>query len=108
MTRLTSPVRRLTMAKYGKSHIVVVLAPAGATSKDAIIAFRLSGKRTQYITSVASLFRMAALWYGAREAMARRAARKSGTPWRIAKKQFIRDNTIRETSPKHFESGSNQ
>jgi hypothetical protein len=99
MTRLTAPIRRLTKAKYGKRQIVVVLAPAG-TSNDALIAFRPQGQRTQYLTSVSTMFRLAALWHGNKESIARRAARKAGIPWRIAKKQFAADNTIRETSTK--------
>lgn len=100
MTSLTSPIRRLTKAKYGKRQLVVVLAPAGTTA-DALIAFRPQGQRTQYVTAVSTLFRLAVLWHGNKEAIARRAARKAGIPWRVAKKQFIRDNTIRETSTKH-------
>lgn len=99
MTELTSPVRRLTKAKYGKRRVVVALAPAGATD-DAFIVFRLIGKRTQYVTSVSTLYRIAALWHGNKVQSAKRSARKEGIPWRTAKKQFERDNRIAETTTK--------
>lgn len=99
MTELTSPVRRLTKAKYGKKRVVVVLAPAGATD-DAFIVFRLIGRRTQYVTAVSTLYRIAALWHGNKLASAKREARKRGVQWRKAKRQFERDNHIRETTTK--------
>jgi hypothetical protein len=99
MTRLTSPVRRITKAKYGKNSIVVTLASAGVTA-DAFVVFRLLGKRTQYITTVSTLYRLAALWHGQKVTISKRAARKEGVSWRVAKKQFERDNRVLETTNK--------
>lgn len=93
MTKLTKPVHRITDRKYGKRNIVVTVAPAGAQN-EALIAFRLLGTRCQYVCAVSSLFTLAAMWHGQKEAKAKREARKNGVPWRLAKKQFDASNRI--------------
>lgn len=92
-TKLTKPVSRETAKLVGSRPVIVTIAPAGAQT-EALIGLRLSGKRTQYVCALSDVYRMAALWHGQKEAAAKRAARKSGTPWRIARKQFITENTI--------------
>lgn len=93
MTSLTKPLHRLCNKTVSGKRIVFTLAP-GSDHRDDLIGLRLIGERTQYVTTVADIYRMAALWHGQKEAMARRAARKSGTPWRKAKKEFLRANQI--------------
>lgn len=93
MTKLSKPVSRETNKKFGKHNVIVTLAPAGAQD-EALIGLRLKGKRTQYVVALSDLYRMAALWHGNKEAAAKRAARKQGTPWKIAQKQFKRANRI--------------
>ena len=92
-TPLTKPVSRETAKLVGSLPVIVTIAPCGAQS-EARIGFRLKGERKQYVVLVSDLYRIAALWHGQKEAMARRAARKSGTPWRKAKKEFLRANQI--------------
>lgn len=93
MTKLTKPVSRITGRRYGSRNIVVTLAPAGSQD-EALIGFRLQGKRTQYVCAVSDLYRMAALWHGQKEEAAKRKARKLGVPWPVARKQFNRQNSI--------------
>jgi hypothetical protein len=92
-TKLLTPVRRETAKKYSGREVIITLAPAGSQS-EALIGLRLKGKRTQYVCALSDIYRMAALWHGQKEARARKAARVAGTPWRIAKKQFMNENTI--------------
>jgi hypothetical protein len=93
MTKLTKPVKRETSKTYGKRNVIVTLAPAGSRS-EALIGLRLKGKRTQYVCALSDVYRMAALWHGQKEATAKRAARKNGLSWKLAKKQFIAANSI--------------
>lgn len=93
MTTLNKPVSRLTAKCYGSRPVIVTLAPAGSQS-EALIGLRLKGKRTQYVCALSDVYRMAALWHGQKEAAAKRAARKAGTPWKSAKKQFLAVNSI--------------
>ena len=93
MTKLTKPVERETSKSYGSRNVIVTLAPAGGQS-EALIGLRLKGKRTQYVCALSDIYRLAALWHGQKEAAAKRAARKSGTPWKQARKQFIASNSI--------------
>jgi len=93
MTSLTKAVVRETGYKYGTRPIVVTIAPAGSQN-EALIGFHRKGERTQYVCAISTLYRLAALWHGQKEAAARRAARKAGTPWRSARKQFLKENSI--------------
>lgn len=93
MTKLIKSVTRETAHKRQSRAVVVTLAPAGSQS-DALIAFRLKGKRTQYVCAISSLFTVAAMWHGNKEKQARRQARKDGVSWRVAKKQFVAANTV--------------
>ena len=92
-TKLNKPVRRETARSYRGKAVIVTLAPAG-DADDALIGLRLKGERTEYVARLSDVYRLAALWHGQREAAAKRAARKAGIPWRTAKKDFVRMNTI--------------
>ena len=94
-TPLTKPVSRLTAKKYGARNVIITIAPAGAQS-EALIGLRLEGKRTQYVCALSDIYRLAAMWHGQKEKAAKAAARKSGTPWSSAKKQFVAANRIPE------------
>ena len=93
MTRLEKPVTRQTAKVYQNRALIVTLAPCGSQS-EARVSFRLKGKRVQYVCAVSSLYMMAALWHGQKEARAKREARKQGIPWKRAKKQFVAENSI--------------
>lgn len=93
MTKLNTPVTRETAKVIGSRNVIVTLAPAGSQS-EALIGLRLKGKRTQYVCALSDIYRQAALIYGQKESRARKSARKLGIPWRQAKKQFSRENTI--------------
>lgn len=93
MTRLTKPVHRETAKTVGKHAVILTIAPCGSQS-EARIGLRLKGRRTQYVVTVSDIYRVAALWHGQKEAAAKKAARKDGTPWRIAKRAFIKANSI--------------
>jgi hypothetical protein len=92
MTKLTKPVERETANTYRSRSVVVTLAPAG--DGETLIGLRLKGERTQYVCALSDIYRMAALWHGNKEAAAKRAARKSGTPWRQARKEFLASSSI--------------
>ncbi len=93
MTKLTKPIERETLKTYGSRCVIVTLAPAGSQC-EALIGLRLKGKRTQYVCALSDIYRCAALWHGQKEAVAKREARKHGIPWRTARKQFLKQNTI--------------
>jgi hypothetical protein len=92
-TRLTSAVTRVTSKFVRSRPIVVTLAPAGSQD-EALIGLRLLGTRTTYVVPLSDVYRNAALQHGLKEAKARRDARKAGIPWRRAKKDFDRANSI--------------
>jgi hypothetical protein len=73
--------------------VIVTLAPAGSQN-EALIGLRLKGTRTQYVCAVSSVYQMAALWHGQKEAAARREAKRNGIPWRIAKKKFLASQKV--------------
>lgn len=93
MTRLDKQVVRETAKFVGDRAVIVTLAPCGAQN-EARIGLRLKGRRQQYVALLSDVYRMAALWHGQKEAAARRAARKSGVPWKRARLAFIRQNSI--------------
>lgn len=93
-TKLTKPVSRESVNVVKGRPIIVTLAPCGGSQTETRNGLRLKGKRTQYVSALSDIYRMAALWHGQKEAAAKRAARKSGISWRTAKKQFIKDNSI--------------
>lgn len=93
MTKLNKPVSRETARQVGKRAVIVTLAPCGSET-EALIGFRLKGKRTTYVCAVSSLFQIAALWHGNKEKAAKREARKHGIPWRTARKQFEAQNKL--------------
>jgi hypothetical protein len=76
-----------------KKPIVLTLVP-GNDTREELIAFRLKGTRETMLARVADLYRMAALWHGAKMHQARREARKAGEPWRMARKRFLKANQI--------------
>lgn len=93
MTKLTKPVQRETNKTYQSLPVIVTIAPAGSQD-DALLGFHLKGRRTQYVVALSDIYRLAALWYGQKEAMARKAARKAGVPWGRAKREFVRANSL--------------
>lgn len=93
MTKLTKSITRESGKLVGSRPVIVTLAPAGSQS-EALIGLRLKGKRTQYVCALSDVYRMAALWHGQKEALAKRKARIAGISWRVAKKQFNADNSI--------------
>lgn len=93
MTSLNKPVSRQTAKVISRRFVIVTLSPCGAQA-EALIGFRLKGRRIQYVAAVSDLYRMAALWHGQKEKAARSQARKQGVPWRQARKAFIRANSI--------------
>lgn len=94
MTRLTSKVIRETAKTVSGRPVIVVIAPCGGSQDEARIGFRLKGKRAQYVMLLSDCYRIAALNYANKEAQAKRAARKAGVPWRRARIEFVRQNTI--------------
>lgn len=93
MTKLLSPVTRETAKIVSSRAVIVTLAPAGSQS-EALIGLRLKGKRTQYVVALSDVYRWAAMGHGLKESRARKSARKLGIPWKQAKKEFLKDNTI--------------
>lgn len=92
-TKLSKPVARETQKSYQSRNVIVIIAPAGSQD-EALIGFRLKGKRTTYVSPLSDHYRMAALWYGQKLAAAKKAARKSGIPWKRAKKAFDKQNQL--------------
>lgn len=93
MTKLTSAIHRETAKCYSNRPVIVTLAPAGSQS-EALIGLRLKGKRTMYILALSDCYRIAAMNYGLKMKRAKSEARKSGEPWRKAKKKFDAQNRI--------------
>lgn len=93
MTPLSKPVHRLTRKLDRNKPIIVTLAPCGSQD-EALIGLRRKGERTQYVVTVSDVYRWAALAHGNKERIARVKARKEGTPWKIAKKQFNKANSL--------------
>lgn len=93
MTSLSRPVVRLTSKCYGSLPVIITLAPAGSQD-EVLIGLRLKGRRTEYVVALSDVYRNAALQYGQKEALARRAARKNGVPWKQARKQFVQQNKM--------------
>lgn len=93
MTKLTKPVSRQTAKSVRGRAVIVTIAPCGSQS-EARIGFRLAGERRQYVALVSDLYREAARWHGQKETLARRAARREGIPWRLARKAFVAANSI--------------
>lgn len=92
-TKLTKNVSRETAKVVNGRNVIVTLANCGNQS-EARIGLRLHGKQRQYVVALSDVYRMAALWFGQKEAAARRAARKAGVQWKYAKKQFVAENSI--------------
>lgn len=93
MTTLSTPVRRLTAAKYCSKQIVVILAACGGQA-EARIGVRQKGRRGVYTATVSDFYRWAAQLYAAKERSAKKAARKNGVKWAVAKKKFVAENSI--------------
>lgn len=93
MTKLSKPIARETGKVISSRAVIVTLAPCGNQS-EALIGLRLKGKRTQYVCALSDVYRMAALWHGQKEAKARKAAKTAGVPWKTAKREFARANSI--------------
>ncbi len=93
MTKLLSPVSRETAKSYGNRPVIVTIAPAGSQN-EALIGLRLKGQRTGFVVALSDIYRLGALWYGQKEAKARREARKAGIPWKRARRDFVKQNSI--------------
>lgn len=94
MTKLNKPVSRETTKTISGRNVIVTVAPCGGSQTEARIAFRLKGRRTQYVMLLSDLYRIAALQYGQKEKSAKREARKNGIPWKQAKRKFNSENSI--------------
>jgi hypothetical protein len=93
VTTLTKPVSRETAKLISGRAVIITLAPCGSQG-EARLGLRLKGKRTQYVCLLSDLYRIAALQHGQKVAEAKKQARKHGVAWRLAKKQFDRQNRI--------------
>lgn len=93
-TKLTKPVSRESAYEIKGRPIIITIAPCGGSQIEARIGLRLKGKRTMYIVALSDVYRNAALHHGLKEKRAKSEARKLGVSWRIARKQFIKGNTI--------------
>ena len=93
MTTLTKAISRQTGKIISGRAVIVTVAPCGSQS-EARIGVRLKGKRTQYVCALSDIYRMAALWHGQKVAEAKKQARKHGVAWRIAKREFDKQNKI--------------
>lgn len=93
MSKLKKAVSRETSRTYKGRPVIVTLAPAGSQN-EALIGLRLKGTRTQYVVALSDIYRVAAMWHGQKEAAAKRAARRDGVSWRVAKKAFNAQNSI--------------
>ena len=94
MTPLSKPVTRETAKRYGTRAVIITIAPAGSQA-EALIGLRLKGQRKQFTIALSDVYRMAALWHGQKITKAKKIARQSGIAWRIAKKDFDKQNSIR-------------
>ena len=93
VTPLLKSVSRETAKRIQGREVIVTLAPCGSQA-EALIGLRLKGKRTQYVCALSDIYRIAAMNHGLKESRAKKAARKMGIPWRNAKKQFAKENSI--------------
>lgn len=93
MTPLSKAIHRLTNKTDRGRPIIVTLAPCGS-QPEALIGLRRKGERTTYVITLSDAYRWAALNHGNKERIAKAAARKQGIPWRKARKDFLRANSI--------------
>lgn len=91
MTKLTKPVHRVSNKSVRGRALVLTIAPSGAGD---LIGIRQVRSKIQYVVKLDDLYRVAALWYGQKEAAAKREARRNGVSWRVARKAFVRANSI--------------
>lgn len=93
MTTLQKPVTRETRNSYRGRPVILTVAPCGSND-ETLLGLRLKGTRTQYVVALSDVFRVAAVWHGQKEAAAKKAARKAGISWRIARKQFLKETSL--------------
>ena len=93
MTTLSKNVTRKTAKLVQGRAVVITLAPCGSAA-ECRIGLRLAGKRVQYVLALSDVYRYAALAFGQKEARAKREARRAGIRWQVARKTFIRENSI--------------
>lgn len=95
MTPLSKAIHRVTLQPFMhyRQQIVITLIP-GHGVRDDMIAMRLKGTRCPMLARVADVYRVIALWHGNKERIAKAKARKEGIPWRKAKRDFIKSNSI--------------
>ena len=91
---MTTELKPSLRSSASTSAVIVTIAPCGGSQSEARIGLRLKGTRTQYICVVSDLYRTLSDWHGQKEAAAKRAAKKSGIPWKTARKQFLAANSI--------------
>lgn len=92
-TKLTKPVSRETNRTFQKRPVIITIAPLGKQD-EVLIGLRLKGTRVQYTISLSEVYCMAAMRYANRELAAKKAARKAGVPWHVARRQFIKENVL--------------
>lgn len=93
-TRLTKAVSRETDKAFNGRNVIVTVAPAGGSQTEVLVGLRLKGRRTGYVTTLSDIYRRAALDHGLKEARARKEAKKFGIPWKKAKRDFVKQNSI--------------
>ena len=88
MTPLRKEIDRQVDKEVRGKPVIITLIP-GTDRREAMIALRLKGERTEYRGTISDLYRTLALWHGNAERQAKAAARKQGVPWRTARKAFL-------------------
>jgi len=93
-TDLNKSVSRRTALRIQRRPIIVTVAPLGS-QEDAMLGMRQQRSRVMYTGRVSDVYRVLALWHANKEKSARKAAKAAGIPWRVAKRKFIAENTIK-------------
>lgn len=91
---LTKPLTRETPNIYQQRAVMFTAVPL-PSQRQTVFVFRLKGKQVQYARNLSEIYHDAAASYARKEKAAKSQARRDGIPWRKARKQFIRDNTIK-------------
>jgi hypothetical protein len=84
VTALASTVFRVVA--IGRKRYALGLHPR---MDETLISIREVGRRVGYVLPVSALRIHAALAFGRAELAAKRAARKNGVPWRVARRVFM-------------------
>jgi hypothetical protein len=94
MTKLNCKLSREMVKARAKARPIILTLSPGTDSRDDLLGMRLKGTRTTYIGRVLDLYRMLALWHANKIMAAKRQARRNGVPWRVARVNFQRQNSL--------------